>query len=135
MRMTHIHSKKIRGRAEGLSRLPGGLAVECREDRSQHRNKSQAMAALKARLPDMQPKEQMAEAAARKTMIGSGDRSRRIRACNFPQGRVTDHRIGLTPCQLSGIMEGRLETSIEALRRRAQLEKSANDAGDTHSLQ
>ena len=93
------------------------------------------MALLKARLLDMQRKEQMAEAAAaRKTMIGSGDRSQRIRTYNFPQGRVTDHRIGLTLYQLSGIMEGRLETLIEALRRRAQLEKLANNADDTHSL-
>lgn len=108
-----------------ITHKPSGLVVECQEDRSQHRNKSQAMALLRARLLEQKQKEQLAvEAAARKTMVGSGDRSQRIRTYNFPQGRVTDHRIGLSLYQLSSIMEGKLDALIVPLRRQLQLQNN-----------
>ena len=118
-----------------ITHRPSGLVVECQEDRSQHRNKAQALALLKARLLDKKQKEQQAkEAAARKTMVGSGDRSQRIRTYNFPQGRVTDHRIGLTLYQLSNILEGDLDPLIVPLTHQHQLERLSNDGDDAHSL-
>jgi peptide chain release factor 1 len=99
-----------------ITHLPTGLVVECQDDRSQHRNKAQAMSVLAARLQDAKLRErQSAEAATRKSLIGSGDRSERIRTYNFPQGRVTDHRINLTLYKLDAVMEGELDELIAAL--------------------
>ena len=100
-----------------ITHLPTGIVAECQDDRSQHRNKAKAMQVLVARI---QEKERSAraekEAATRKGLIGSGDRSDRIRTYNFPQGRLTDHRINLTLYKLQFIMEGDLDEVIEALR-------------------
>ena len=96
--------------------LPTGLVVECQDDRSQHRNKDKAMQVLAARLKDMVQREQHdKEAAQRKSLVGSGDRSERIRTYNFPQGRLTDHRINLTLYKLLNIMEGDLDELTSAL--------------------
>ena len=99
-----------------ITHLPTGLVAECQDDRSQHRNKAKAMAVLAARLRDKDRLERQArEAATRKSLIGSGDRSDRIRTYNFPQGRLTDHRINLTLYQLGAIMDGDLEPVVKAL--------------------
>ncbi|HMW24770.1 MAG TPA: peptide chain release factor-like protein, partial [Burkholderiaceae bacterium] len=97
--------------------LPTGLVAECQDDRSQHRNKAKAMAVLAARLRDKDRIERQArDAATRKGLIGSGDRSDRIRTYNFPQGRLTDHRINLTLYKLGTILEGDLDEVIAALK-------------------
>ena len=94
----------------------GGIVVECQDDRSQHRNKAQAMSVLAVRIKDNQIKEQQNQIASeRKSLIGSGDRSERIRTYNFPQGRITDHRINLTLYKVDYIMDGDLTELIEAL--------------------
>ncbi len=99
-----------------ITHLPSGLVAECQDDRSQHRNKAKAMAVLVARLREKERSERAAkEAATRKSLIGSGDRSDRIRTYNFPQGRLTDHRINLTLYKLSQIMDGDLGDVIAAL--------------------
>jgi len=93
-----------------ITHLPTGLVVECQDDRSQHRNKDKAMQVLAARLKDQAQRErQSKQAAQRKSLVGSGDRSERIRTYNYPQGRVTDHRINLTLYKLGQIMEGDLD--------------------------
>jgi peptide chain release factor 1 len=100
-----------------ITHLPTGLVAECQDDRSQHRNKAKAMAVLAARLRDKDRNERAAkEAATRKGLIGSGDRSDRIRTYNFPQGRLTDHRINLTLYKLGQVMDGDLGDVIAALR-------------------
>jgi peptide chain release factor 1 len=100
-----------------VTHLPTGLVAECQDDRSQHRNKAKALAVLAARLRDKDKNERAAkEAATRKGLIGSGDRSDRIRTYNFPQGRLTDHRINLTLYKLGQIMEGDLGDVLAALR-------------------
>ena len=100
-----------------ITHLPTGLVAECQDDRSQHRNKAKAMAVLVARLRDKEQGERAAkEAAQRKSLIGSGDRSDRIRTYNFPQGRLTDHRINLTLYKLAQIMEGELGDVVAALQ-------------------
>ena len=100
-----------------ITHIPTGLVAECQDDRSQHRNKAKAMAVLAARLRDKDKNERAAkEAATRKGLIGSGDRSDRIRTYNFPQGRLTDHRINLTLYKLGQIMEGDLADVFEALK-------------------
>ena len=100
-----------------ITHLPTGLVAECQDDRSQHRNKAKAMAVLQARLNDKERSERHAkEAATRKGLIGSGDRSDRIRTYNFPQGRLTDHRISLTLYKLLAVMEGDLGDVIHALQ-------------------
>jgi peptide chain release factor 1 len=100
-----------------ITHLPSGLVAECQDDRSQHRNKARAMAVLAARLRDRERTERLSrEAATRKALIGSGDRSDRIRTYNFPQGRLTDHRINLTLYKLGQVMEGDLDEVIAALR-------------------
>ncbi len=100
-----------------ITHLPSGLVAECQDDRSQHRNKARAMAVLAARLRDRERTERLTrEAATRKALIGSGDRSDRIRTYNFPQGRLTDHRINLTLYKLGQVMEGDLDEVIAALR-------------------
>lgn len=109
-----------------ITHLPTGLVAECQDDRSQHRNKAKAMAVLAARLRDKERSERAArEAATRKSLIGSGDRSDRIRTYNFPQGRLTDHRINLTLYKLSFIVDGDLDEVIEALRAARSAEQLA----------
>ena len=99
-----------------ITHLPTGLVAECQDDRSQHRNKAKALAVLQARLRDRERAERDAkEAAQRKSLVGSGDRSDRIRTYNFPQGRLTDHRINLTLYQLGNIMDGDLGPVVNAL--------------------
>src|SRR6056300_15612 len=99
-----------------ITHLPTGIVVECQDDRSQHRNKAQAMSILAARIKDNQIKEQESQRASeRKSLIGSGDRSERIRTYNFPQGRITDHRINLTLYKIDFIMDGDLDEMIHAL--------------------
>jgi len=99
-----------------ITHLPTGLVAECQDDRSQHRNKARAMAVLQARLRDKERGEREArEAATRKGLVGSGDRSDRIRTYNFPQGRLTDHRINLTLYKLQQVMDGDLGDVIDAL--------------------
>jgi peptide chain release factor 1 len=99
-----------------LTHLPTGLVVECQDDRSQHRNREKALQVLAARLKDKQQREQSdKEAAERKSLVGTGDRSERIRTYNFPQGRMTDHRINLTLYKLGYIMDGDLDELIKAL--------------------
>jgi len=100
-----------------ITHLPSGIVVTCQDERSQHKNRAKAMAVLRARLYEqMREEAQGAEAAARKAMVGSGDRSERIRTYNFPQGRVTDHRIGLTLHKLDEVLAGPgLDELIEAL--------------------
>ena len=114
-----------------VTHLPSGLVVECQDDRSQHKNKDRALKVLAARLKDKQYHEQHAqEAATRKSLIGSGDRSERIRTYNFPQGRLTDHRINLTLYKLDSIMEGELDDLIGALvsEHQAELLAALGDA-------
>ena len=99
-----------------LTHLPTGLVVECQDERSQHKNKAKAMKVLNARLQDKIDRErQAAEASQRKSLVGSGDRSERIRTYNFPQGRMTDHRINLTLYKLDHIMDGDLSELMKAL--------------------
>lgn len=110
-----------------ITHLPTGIVAECQDDRSQHRNKAKALQVLAARIQEKERAERAAkEAATRKGLIGSGDRSDRIRTYNFPQGRVTDHRINLTLYKLGFVMEGELDEIVEALllaRRAEQLEE------------
>ena len=106
-----------------ITHLPTGLVVECQDDRSQHKNKARALAVLAARLKDKQTREQQSkEAATRKSLIGSGDRSERIRTYNFPQGRVTDHRINLTLYKIAQIVDGDLDDLVDALASEHQAE-------------
>ncbi|MGQ0587742.1 MAG: peptide chain release factor 1 [Gammaproteobacteria bacterium] len=99
-----------------ITHLPSGIVVECQDERSQHKNRARAMALLQARLLDAERSKQQKEmAATRKQAVGTGDRSERIRTYNFPQGRLTDHRINLTLYQLDRIIEGDLEPVIGAL--------------------
>jgi peptide chain release factor 1 len=99
-----------------ITHLPSGIVVECQDERSQHKNKARAMSVLRSRLLEAEQKKQREqEAATRKSLIGSGDRSERIRTYNFPQGRVTDHRINLTLYKLEQILEGELDELIEPL--------------------
>lgn len=99
-----------------ITHLPTGIVVECQDERSQHKNKARALALLSARLLEAERSRQLREqAGARKLQVGSGDRSERIRTYNFPQGRVTDHRIGLTLYDLDNILEGDLDKVIEPL--------------------
>ncbi|MGI6551791.1 MAG: peptide chain release factor 1 [Bacillota bacterium] len=107
-----------------ITHLPTGMVVSCQDEKSQHKNKDKAMKILRARLLDKAMEEQQDEMAqARKTMVGSGDRSERIRTYNFPQNRVTDHRIGLTLHKLDAVMDGALGEIIEALITTDQAEK------------
>jgi peptide chain release factor 1 len=109
-----------------VTHLPTGIVVECQDDRSQHKNKAQALSVLAARIKDKQLRERQAkEAATRKSLIGSGDRSERIRTYNFPQGRVTDHRINLTLYKIDQIMDGDMDDLINALIAEHQTEQLA----------
>ena len=109
-----------------ITHLPTGLVAECQDDRSQHRNTAKALAVLQARLRDKERVEREAKAAAtRKGLIGSGDRSDRIRTYNFPQGRLTDHRINLTLYKLDRVMDGELDDVVAALRAARAAEQLA----------
>jgi peptide chain release factor 1 len=109
-----------------ITHLPSGIVVECQDERSQHKNRSRAMALLKARLlASEQEKQRSAQASSRKLQVGSGDRSERIRTYNFPQGRVTDHRIDLTLYQLPDVMNGELDKLVEALQQEFRAEQLA----------
>jgi peptide chain release factor 1 len=109
-----------------ITHLPTGIVAECQDDRSQHRNKEKAMKVLATRIRDLQMRAAQAkEAATRKSLIGSGDRSERIRTYNFPQGRVTDHRINLTLYKIQQIMDGDLDDLIAPLMAEHQAEKLA----------
>ncbi|TDM05335.1 MAG: peptide chain release factor 1 [Ideonella sp. MAG2] len=114
-----------------VTHLPTGLVAECQDDRSQHRNKAKALAVLQARLQDKERSERQAkEAATRRELVGSGDRSDRIRTYNFPQGRLTDHRINLTLYKLDQIMNGDLSDVMAALQAaRAQQQLAALESG------
>jgi peptide chain release factor 1 len=110
-----------------ITHIPTGIVAECQDDRSQHRNKAKALQVLSARIQEKERSERAAkEAATRKGLIGSGDRSDRIRTYNFPQGRVTDHRINLTLYKLTFVMEGDLDELVDGLllaRKAEQLEE------------
>lgn len=106
-----------------ITHLPTGVVVECQDERSQHKNRAKAMALLKTRLLDAeQSKQRQQQAQTRKSLVGTGDRSERIRTYNFPQGRLTDHRINLTLYQLNDVIAGDLSSVIEALQREYQAE-------------
>lgn len=109
-----------------ITHLPTGIVAECQDGRSQHANKASALRVLAARIKDIQVRAQQAkEAATRKSLVGSGDRSERIRTYNFPQGRMTDHRINLTLYKLGAIMDGDLEELISALNTEQQMAELA----------
>ena len=106
-----------------VTHLPTGIVVECQDGRSQHKNKAQALSVLAARIHDKQMREQHAEqAATRKSLVGTGERSERIRTYNFPQGRVTDHRINLTLYKMDQIMDGDIDELCSALVAEHQAE-------------
>jgi peptide chain release factor 1 len=107
-----------------VTHIPSGLVVQCQDEKSQHKNKAKAIKVLRARLLDLEQSKLDAErAAARKGQIGTGDRSERIRTYNFPQNRVTDHRVGVTLHQLDRVMEGELDELIEAVAASLQAEE------------
>ena len=106
-----------------VTHLPTGIVVECQDSRSQHKNRERALSVLAARIKDKQEKEAAAKTAStRKSLIGSGDRSERVRTYNFPQGRVTDHRINLTLYKIERIMDGELDDVVGALAAEHQAE-------------
>ncbi len=114
-----------------ITHIPTGVVVECQDERSQHKNRSRAMALLKARLlAAEQEKQQSAQAHARKLQVGSGDRSERIRTYNFPQGRITDHRINLTLYKLADVMNGDMTELLQALQHEYQAEELAAQVGE-----
>jgi peptide chain release factor 1 len=113
-----------------LTHLPTGLVVSCQDEKSQIQNKAKALRVLKARLKEIEERERDAERAAdRRSKIGSGDRSEKIRTYNFPQGRVTDHRIGLTVHRLHEILEGNLDLLLEPLIEEFQAERLKEELG------
>jgi len=110
-----------------VTHLPTGIAVACQEEKSQHKNKAKAMTVLRARLYEIErEKADSARAADRKSQVGSGDRSERIRTYNFPQGRVTDHRINLTLYKVDRVIEGELEEIVDALTAHDQASRLAD---------
>jgi peptide chain release factor 1 len=115
-----------------ITHIPTGVVVECQEERSQHKNRAKAMSLLGSRLLDAQRnKEDSERAATRKKLVGSGDRSERIRTYNFPQGRVTDHRINLTLYQLDRVIAGDVDSVIQPLLAEHQAELLAEAAEST----
>jgi peptide chain release factor 1 len=109
-----------------ITHLPTGIVAECQDDRSQHRNKAKALQVLSARIQEKERSERAAkDAATRKGLVGSGDRSDRIRTYNFPQGRWTDHRINLTLYKLNTIIEGDLDEPLTAMRHAHEAEQLA----------
>ena len=114
-----------------ITHLPTGLVVECQDERSQYKNKDKAMKVLRSRLYEMErQRREAATAAERRGQVGSGDRSERIRTYNFPQGRVTDHRIGLTLYKIDTVMDGDLDELIDALITADQAEKLKQGESD-----
>ena len=114
-----------------ITHLPTGTVVECQDERSQHKNKAKAMSVLQARLMQAEQDKQAAETAAtRKSLVGSGDRSQRIRTYNFPQGRVSDHRINLTLYKLDEFIMGNIDSIIEPLNNEYQAEQLAALSGE-----
>ena len=115
-----------------VTHIPTGMVVECQDERSQYKNKDKALRVLRSRLLAQKQAEQDAQLAAqRKSQVGTGDRSERIRTYNYPQGRVTDHRIGLTLYKLDSILDGALDEVIDALATadRAEKLKAAGEEG------
>jgi peptide chain release factor 1 len=109
-----------------VTHLPTGIVVECQDERSQHKNRARALSILRARLLEAEIRKQQQERAeTRRTLVGSGDRSERIRTYNFPQGRVTDHRINLTLYKLDTVLAGDLAPVIEPLMAEHQAEQLA----------
>jgi len=107
-----------------ITHLPTGVVVECQDERSQHKNRARAMSLLKARLLDAErSKQNAAQAESRRLQVGSGDRSQRIRTYNFPQGRITDHRVNLTLYRLGEVMQGALDELIDTLTREHQADE------------
>ena len=136
---TEVHYEFTRSRGPGgqhvnktdsavrLTHLPTGIVVECQDERSQHKNRARAMSLLQARILDTQRQKQTSEQAEqRRLLVGSGDRSERIRTYNFPQGRMTDHRINLTLYKLDDILQGDLAPVIEPLMAEYQADKLAS---------
>ncbi len=114
-----------------ITHLPSGIVVECQDERSQHKNKARAMSLLQAKLlSSAQSEQQQAQAADRKLQVGSGDRSERIRTYNFPQNRLTDHRINLTLYKLDEIMQGALDQVVDPLVQEYQAEQLASLGDD-----
>ena len=106
-----------------ITHLPTGMVVSCQDEKSQHKNKAKALKILRARLMDRARQEQQIEISEkRRNQVGTGERSERIRTYNFPQGRVTDHRIGLTLYRLESVLEGELDEIIDALTTHYQAE-------------
>jgi peptide chain release factor 1 len=113
-----------------ITHIPTGLVVTCQDEKSQHKNKAKAMKVLRSRLLDMQQAEQQSKISQeRRDMVGSGDRSERIRTYNFPQGRVTDHRIGLTLYKLEQVLQGELDLFIDPLTTHHQTEAIHKSSG------
>jgi peptide chain release factor 1 len=113
-----------------ITHLPSGLVVEIQDEKSQHKNKAKALSVLRSRLYDLELQRQReADSAARRSMVGSGDRSDKVRTYNFPQDRVTDHRIGKTVHNLPGVMDGNLDDLIDALIMADQAERLADALG------
>jgi peptide chain release factor 1 len=114
-----------------ITHLPSGIVVECQDERSQHKNKARAMSLLQAKLlSSAQAEQHQAQAADRKLQVGSGDRSERIRTYNFPQNRLTDHRINLTLYKLDEVMEGALDQVLDPLMQEYQAEQLASLGAD-----
>ena len=113
-----------------ITHIPTGLVVTCQDEKSQHKNKAQALKVLKSRLYDIKMREQQESIAAnRRGQVGSGDRSEKIRTYNFPQNRVTDHRIGLSIHRLESVLEGELDDIIEALATHFEAERLSEEVG------
>jgi peptide chain release factor 1 len=114
-----------------ITHLPTGMVVSCQDEKSQHKNKAKALKILRARLLDKAKEEkQMEISEKRRTQVGTGERSERIRTYNFPQGRVTDHRIGLTVYRLPNVLEGELDEFIQALTTHDQAEALKGEEGN-----
>ena len=115
-----------------ITHLPSGLVVTCQDEKSQHKNKAKALKVLSSRLLDLTRREEEAKRAAeRKDMVRSGDRSEKIRTYNFPQDRITDHRIGLTVHNLPGVLQGDLTNIVVELRTHHQKQLMHVDSGET----
>ncbi len=127
----HINKTSSAGR---LTHLPTGMVVECQQERSQFQNRDRAMEILRARLYEQMVQSQADSVSAqRRSQVGSGMRNERIRTYNFPQGRVTDHRIGLTLYKIASIMDGDLDELIDALAAADQAERLANSVKEDRS--